>query len=181
MTTKALNALFGTPYTSRLRPNPAWQEANLVYIDLPYTMRIAWDTTQRVKRIRVHRLLVDDFKKAFSNVWAEARSQVKEKYGYELSSAFYDSKTAALLRALGLDLYGGTYEFRLMRGSESLSMHSYGVAIDIDPAHNAMGTRPTMPQWFVSQWIAAGFSWGGSWRKQDGMHFERLVVSKNKL
>ncbi len=42
-------------------------------------------------------------------------------------------------RHLGIDVFGGSLNVRKMRGGESYSMHSWGIAIDFDPERNALG------------------------------------------
>lgn len=53
-----------------------------------------------------------------------------------------------------------------------MSRHSWGTAIDINPATNAWGTTPTIDQRLVDIFRAHGFAWGGTWTRPDGMHFE---------
>jgi hypothetical protein len=77
----------------------------------------------------------------------------------------------------GLHLWGGAYNFRLMRGGSALSMHSWGCAVDLNPAVNWFGRRYVehlgmMPRTVVRLFEAEGFVWGGLWRKPDAMHFQ---------
>jgi hypothetical protein len=53
-------------------------------------------------------------------------------------------------------------------------MHSYGIAIDIDPSHNPLGAKEgTIPSWFTASMQKAGFNWGGSWHStKDIMHYQ---------
>jgi hypothetical protein len=65
---------------------------------------------------------------------------------------------------------------RTIAGSNQLSRHSLGLAIDINPSQNPQrddGRLITnMPQWFVDVWRHAGFCWGGDWAfSKDPMHF----------
>lgn len=68
-----------------------------------------------------------------------------------------------------------SWNWRLIRGSASRSLHSFGVALDIDPATNPQGKplRTDIP-WYVRSLAAShGITWGGSWkRRPDAMHFE---------
>ena len=75
-----------------------------------------------------------------------------------------------------LGKYGGCFNFRKMRGGSSLSVHSWGAAIDLDPDSNgnnqAWPTSSTMPlevmEIFAREgWIPAGAFWG-----RDAMHFQ---------
>jgi hypothetical protein len=72
-------------------------------------------------------------------------------------------------------LAGGCFNARFNRGADpgySLSRHSWGIAIDLNPTTNQYGAEPTMPAEIVEIFRRWGFSWGGSWRVPDGMHFE---------
>jgi len=53
-----------------------------------------------------------------------------------------------------------------------LSLHSWGIAVDINWATNAYGTEGDMHPDIVDIFEEAGFTWGGRWRKRDCMHFE---------
>lgn len=77
-------------------------------------------------------------------------------------------------------LWGGSFVPRRMRGSSSLSRHSWGIAFDINPSENAFGKepaaagRPGSVRELVPVFEKHGFAWGGHWResRRDGMHFE---------
>ena len=60
--------------------------------------------------------------------------------------------------------------------SASLSLHSWGVAVDFDSRLNRYGKDRGTPihgaPKFVEAFESAGFSWGGRWRTSDPMHFE---------
>ena len=71
-----------------------------------------------------------------------------------------------------------TYNCRPIAGTTKYSLHSWPVAVDIDPAHNPYSGSGAelahdMPAYFVEAFQAEGFSWGGDWTKpKDYMHFE---------
>ena len=74
---------------------------------------------------------------------------------------------------------GGTYNCRLVAGSGQASMHSWGAAIDINPAYSdywrwkrggAYANR--IPAEIVAVFERHGFIWGGRWAHVDTMHFE---------
>ncbi len=80
---------------------------------------------------------------------------------------------------------GGTFNWRPIAGSEQLSAHSFGIAIDIDPDYsdywrwNAAGDneklipyRNRIPHRIVEIFERHGFIWGGKWYHYDTMHFE---------
>jgi hypothetical protein len=71
-----------------------------------------------------------------------------------------------------LKTWDGCFNIRSKRGSGTPSLHSWGVAIDINAAWNRMGQTPTLSKEFVLCFTNAGFSWGGDWSSPDGMHFQ---------
>ena len=79
------------------------------------------------------------------------------------------------------DTYGYTWRY-MASGTGSLSHHSYGVAIDINPDDNPAAywgykPNPNSPYYIndtvVSIWKRHGFYWGGDWSPSyyDPMHF----------
>lgn len=72
-----------------------------------------------------------------------------------------------------LHSWDGCFNIRRKRGgSSSLSLHSWGVAIDVNAAENPMGHKPTLSPEFVACFTDAGLEWGGVWHTPDGMHFQ---------
>lgn len=137
-----------------------WEATQLVRIAPPYSMSLAWDTKRRLSSIRVH------------HKCAESLEDVLRQIG-ELGSDF--------IRKYELDLFGGTYNFRLTRGGLILSTHSFGAAIDLSPRLNAWkkkwdGGKEMMPEKVVRIFEAAGWTWGGLWRTADAMHFQAADV-----
>lgn len=71
-----------------------------------------------------------------------------------------------------LKTWDGCFNVRRKRGLKSLSLHSWGIAIDINAAWNGLGKEPTMSKELVKCFTDAGFDWGGTWARKDGMHFQ---------
>lgn len=71
-----------------------------------------------------------------------------------------------------LKTWDGCFNIRQKRGSSSASLHSWGVAIDINAAWNRMGQKPSLSPGFVKCFTDAGLDWGGEWAVPDGMHFQ---------
>lgn len=77
---------------------------------------------------------------------------------------------------------GGTLNWRRVRGSRQVSAHSFGIAIDMNPAfanYWKWTMRGEAPVWknriplpLVEAFEGEGFFWGGRWRHFDTMHFE---------
>ncbi len=77
-----------------------------------------------------------------------------------------------------------TYAYRVIKDTDRLSMHSFGIAIDLAPATTQywkdeasaetarIGYKNTMPLSIVRIFEKHGFVWGGRWYHYDTMHFE---------
>jgi hypothetical protein len=147
-------------------PDRGWESGNLARVIPPWRMCLAWDTTKVPKYILIHERCAQSLERVLNKIWDEVgRSQDQ-------------------IDRLGLDRYGGAYNFRMKRGGHSLSMHSYACAIDLDPARNPMG-RPWAPlaggmsMLAVSAFEAEGWTFGGRWQhgECDPMHFQAARVS----
>lgn len=134
-------------------------EGYLVKIDLPYPMRIAWDVDTTVKTMMCHKLVADKFKAIFNDLLVHYRyNKIKE---------------------LGIDLFGGCFNYRKMRGGSAWSMHSWGIAIDLDPARNTLKetsktARFARPEYkpMIDIFYSHGFISLGVEKGFDFMHFE---------
>jgi len=131
----------------------------LVTINLPYPMKLAWDTKTTVTRMRVHKLVADKFVAVFNDLLAH----------YGLSE----------IQKLGIDLFGGCFSFRKMRGGSDYSRHSWGIAIDLDPARNSLKATSKTAQFakpaykaMIDIFYKHGFISLGREKNYDWMHFE---------
>ena len=75
-----------------------------------------------------------------------------------------------------LKTWDGCFNVRRKRGLKSLSLHSWGIAIDVNAAWNGLGKEPTLSKEFVQCFLDAGFDWGGTLRRKDGMHFQLKTI-----
>ena len=126
---------------------------------LPIPFKIAWNTSQSITRFSCHELVAD----ALTGIYRDAVQHYGEKQ----------------FRALRLDLFGGCYNLRKMRGGSRYSMHSWGIAVDHDPEHNqlrwdsnrASFARPKYDAWWriVEGYGAVSL---GRQRDFDWMHFQ---------
>ncbi|NLY04076.1 MAG: glycoside hydrolase [Campylobacter sp.] len=85
----------------------------------------------------------------------------------------------------------GTYNYRKVAGTNYLSAHSYGIAIDINYDNSnywrndkTMTYTNSIPENIVEIFEQNGFIWGGRWKHYDTMHFEyrpelAIIVSKD--
>ncbi|RUW41527.1 hypothetical protein EOA37_09710 [Mesorhizobium sp. M2A.F.Ca.ET.015.02.1.1] len=128
---------------------------------------------------------------ALSQVFASAGFT---KTGIPLSSISIDGLTAKVateyagrfqgllndLKAAGYPITSlgeGGYSFRNVAGTNNLSNHAFGNALDINPRQNpwAVGAKGNFAQYGVDPSALAeknGLFWGGNWRKADAMHFQ---------
>ena len=75
--------------------------------------------------------------------------------------------------------YGGCYVPRFIDRdpTKPLSMHAFGLALDVNTPTNQLGTTGDMDPRVVEIFEKWGFTWGGRWSQPDPMHFElgRLI------
>jgi len=132
----------------------------LTTLTLPYPMRIAWDLTKTVTKIQCHKLIAPNLLNVFNDLL--------KHYGL------------AKLQELGIDLFGGCVNVRLQRGSKTKwSRHSWGVAVDLDPARNKLKetsktARFARPEYkpMIAIFYKHGFIGLGPEKNYDWMHFE---------
>lgn len=81
---------------------------------------------------------------------------------------------------------GGTFVWRVIKGTNRLSMHSFGMTIDINVKFShywqwdckctnedaQLGYTNSIPKAIVTIFEKHGFIWGGKWYHYDSMHFE---------
>lgn len=77
-----------------------------------------------------------------------------------------------------LKSWDGCFNIRQKKGSLAVSLHAWGLAIDINAAWNGWKKVPTMSKELVACFTDAGFEWGGNWRTPDGMHFQLAEFPK---
>jgi hypothetical protein len=90
----------------------------------------------------------------------------------QLRGALRDVVSAGL--ASSLHSYDGCYVPRFIEHnpSHAISLHTWGIAIDMDAATNSRGIKGTMDPRVVTIFKRWGFRWGGDWSYTDPMHFE---------
>jgi hypothetical protein len=134
-----------------------------VLLDLPYPLRLSWETNTTVQRTRCHAKVKDSLARVLTNVLAA--------YGQQR------------IRELRLDLFGGGYNLRDKRGGSSLSTHAWGIAFDFDPDRNqlkwtrdrASFARPEYDAWWKC-WEDEGWVSLGRTRNYDWMHVQAARV-----
>lgn len=143
----SIRAVYGPPGDSRLTT-----------FDLPYPMRIAWDTDTVVRKATCHELCKDDLISILGGIL--------NHYGH------LDN-----VKRHRMDLFGGIYNYRKMRGGTSWSRHAWGIAIDIDPDRNGLNTAwpgsATMPEEVIRIFEKHGWKSYARSMGRDAMHFQR--------
>jgi hypothetical protein len=71
-----------------------------------------------------------------------------------------------------LHTYDGCFNIRRMKSGSSLSVHSWGLAVDFNAAENPFGGSVNFSDAFIRCFADAGFEAGALWRTKDGMHFQ---------
>ncbi|HUG85086.1 MAG TPA: M15 family metallopeptidase [Euzebya sp.] len=96
----------------------------------------------------------------------------------QLYGAFSEIEAAGLAPLIDLSQYGGCWVARHIdfNPAKPISMHGWGLAIDINVSTNGLGAQPTLDPRIVEIFDRWGFVWGGRWSRPDGMHFELGAV-----
>jgi hypothetical protein len=90
--------------------------------------------------------------------------------------------TEVVQRGLGgtihRSMFGGCYYPRYIGydPAKGLSLHTWGIAVDLNVAENQRGTVGLMNRQVVAIFKKWGFAWGGDWGYTDPMHFEMAKV-----
>ena len=96
----------------------------------------------------------------------------------QLEAALTEIRDSGLSELIKPGQYGGCYVPRFIErdGTRPLSMHAWGLAVDINVADNPAGARPKMDPRVVAVFEKWGFRWGGRWSRPDGHHFELAAL-----
>lgn len=149
----ALRAFYGEP----------GNESSLVRVQFPYPMELYERGGKKLTSHRCHKKVADSLRAVLQDIL--------DTYGEEWI-AYH-----------GLNVFGGIYNFRQMRGGRSLSRHSWGIAIDLNPNENSMHTpwraenvgRPgwaSMPAEAIEIFEKHGWKSGARAWGKDAMHFQ---------
>jgi hypothetical protein len=75
-----------------------------------------------------------------------------------------------------LKTWDGCFNIRKKRGLNSMSLHSWGLAVDMNAFENGLNRTPKLSPGFVKCFTDNGFDWGGTWKRKDGMHFQLSTI-----
>jgi hypothetical protein len=117
----------------------------------------------------------------FDQAWAQANIQTTE-YPLLGSVACHSGITEALTGAMEelernnlgslIESFDGCFNPRFIAGSQLLSRHAWGVAIDLNYRANPTGQITVQDRRLVETMKRWGFGWGGNWLVPDAAHFE---------
>jgi hypothetical protein len=131
----------------------------LTTIKLPYPMKLAWDKKVSVNKMSCHKLVAQNFTNVFNELLAH--------YGL------------AEIQRLEIDIFGGCFNFRAMRGGSDFSTHSWGIAIDLNPEKNTLKMTFAQSQFSKPEYAKMheifecnGFINLGKTRNMDAMHWQ---------
>lgn len=138
-------------------------ESHLVEFEFPFPMRLYSRDGKVISRTRCHRRVAASL--------AAILEEIRDSYGSDW------------IEHHGLHVFGGIYHHRTMRGGTSLSRHSWGIAIDLNPAENALHTPwrqsrighsgfATMPAEAIDIFERHGWKSGARAWGRDAMHFQ---------
>jgi len=127
--------------------------------------------------IEVHKNIKDEVIKIFNEIkeirFPIFKMKTIDNYDYEDEKSVIDNNSSG-------------YNFRFVNGTNKLSDHSIGLAIDINPTQNPWihpsalnkfsyipGKKGTIEKnsKIVSIFEKYGWSWGGNWKNPDYQHF----------
>lgn len=121
------------------------------------TYMVMWDVPTNLeigvipKRIYCNRAMIQPLTQAFTNL-------IQRGFVNELKT------------------WDGCFNIRRKRGLSSQSLHSWGIAIDVNAFENQLNQVPKLSASFVKCFTDAGFDWGGTWQRKDGMHFQLAKI-----
>lgn len=138
---------------------PVGAQGRLTKVKVPDNYPLYYGNT-RVKSINIHSLAADRLEFALKDII--------NHYGPNIQKI-----------APGCCIYGGSYNYRKVRGGNSWSIHSWGTALDFDAGANGMKTRAPQArlsqpiyQPFIAILAHYGFSSQGKNVGNDWMHFQ---------
>lgn len=142
-------ALYGSPGNTN----------NFTQIVSPFPLIVSWDKTVTVRKLTCHKKIATPLSNVLNNLLAA--------YGQ------------TQLHKMGIDLYGGLYNLRKMRGGTRWSRHAWAIAIDLDPERNLLRedhttARFARPEYktMIDIFYRQGFIGLGPEKDYDWMHFE---------
>jgi D-alanyl-D-alanine carboxypeptidase len=153
-------AFFGNPRSA------GWEAANLVYVPCPWVLTNE-DEKTKTNHIRIHKKCFDSLSRVLNFIWEHPSI----------------NRSQAQIDAWGYNIFSGSYvgPGRVIAGTNTLSEHAYGGALDIWSAENQRGWTEEQTKFKPNSLITVAFEdegwrWGGRWGggTRDAMHYQAL-------
>jgi hypothetical protein len=119
-------------------------------------MYLSWQPSKLVRTAYVHKKIVPAL--------CDALMEIREYEG------------RGYLHLLKYDHFGGCYNYRVIRGGQKLSTHSWAISWDQNPHLGPYKGTNNQPQFIIDAFINRGFV-SFPW---DGMHFQAVKSSHPK-
>lgn len=133
----------------------------LTRIMLPFRMKLSWENNVYINSFLCNYLIHDQLYSVFTTILKE--------YG------------PLKISELGIDIYGGCFNYRKIGTSEKWSMHAWGLAVDLDPIRNSYNMTRETAQFakkeydtMINIFYENGFVSLGKELDYDWMHFEAV-------
>lgn len=171
------------------------EKLEIGFDDLAYVQVLHYDFNGEVKvgELVCNRQIADDlveiFEELYRNEYQIEKIRLIDEYGADDLESMADNNSSA-------------FNYRFVSGTNKLSNHSYGAAIDINPLYNPYvfyrngkhQVQPLNAYEYVDRdmefehkithedlcyklFIEHGFTWGGDWsRSKDYQHFEKKIL-----
>jgi hypothetical protein len=160
--------MFGRPNNNDGTLNEAWESVNITRVTPPPGFQLFYQDDSGlipVSGIRLHKKVANSFGQVLTGIWNHVKT--------DLGSSASDNDIRKRLHDLRLDQHSGGFNYRVIHGTGSLSLHSYGIAIDWDADHNPQGHfSHTIPDWWYDIWAAHGWVDGRHFSNPDPMHVQ---------
>ena len=170
------------------------EKAQISYEELAYVHVLHYDFNGQVQEGElicnqtIAQDLVEIFEELYEHQYPIEKIRLVDEYGGDDDASMADNNTSC-------------FNYRLIAGTDRLSNHSYGLAIDINPFYNPyvttrggqMQVSPVGADAYADRsqdfaykidredlcyqlFIAHGFTWGGDWKNsKDYQHFEKTA------
>jgi hypothetical protein len=119
--------------------------SKLIKVKIPYIHNLAWNINQKITYVSCHKLIAEPYQNILEEVF-----KVYNKDVYKLN----------------LNVFGGCYNKRKMRGGNKWSTHSYGIAFDYDPENNQLKWGRDKAEFAKPDYA----DWLNIWNKYDAIN-----------
>ncbi len=132
-------------------------QANLVNVQVPWLMN------GKTHSIPIHKKCAESLTRVVNFIWEQC------------------GKSQDQIHKFGYDIFDGSFNWRVIAGTNTPSVHSYGAAIDFDAARNpqyATKTEFKSDSLITTAFETEGWVWGGRWSvgSVDNMHYQAARV-----